>query len=184
VAALTRGEPDAVGLLIGRYQAMVFGLAQRMLGNRHDAEDVVQETFLRAVRSIRGFDGSRSLRPWILGIAANRCRTSLGRRARRPALEESVEQIADRFRPEHEANELAQELARALERLRPEYRLVFVLFHEQGMAYEEIGQSIGRPVGTVKTWIHRARLELAEMLAKRGVVSESTFPRSGDKNST
>ncbi|MEJ7638935.1 MAG: sigma factor-like helix-turn-helix DNA-binding protein [Singulisphaera sp.] len=56
-----------------------------------------------------------------------------------------------------------------LGRLRPEYRTVFVLFHEQNLAYEEIGEAVGRPIGTVKTWLHRARAELADHLTRRGV---------------
>ena len=58
---------------------------------------------------------------------------------------------------------------KAIARLRPEYRLVFLLFHEQNLSYEEIALSAGRPVGTVKTWLHRARAELAEHLIRRGV---------------
>jgi RNA polymerase sigma-70 factor (ECF subfamily) len=68
-----------------------------------------------------------------------------------------------------DADDLASELQRAIGRLRPEYRLVFLLFHEQNLSYEEIALSAGRPVGTVKTWLHRARAELAEHLIRRGV---------------
>jgi RNA polymerase sigma-70 factor (ECF subfamily) len=140
-----------------------------MMGHRHDAEDVMQETFLRALRGIAGFDGHRPLRPWLLGIAANRCRTALGRRARRPGLSESVEEPIDHRPGQADSDDLAGELARALDRLRPEYRMVFALFHEQNLAYEEIGEALGRPVGTIKTWLHRARAELAEYLSRRGV---------------
>ena len=64
---------------------------------------------------------------------------------------------------------MAGEIERALEELRPDYRLVFVLFHEQNLSYEEIARAVTRPVGTVKTWLHRARAELAESLSRRGV---------------
>lgn len=64
---------------------------------------------------------------------------------------------------------MAGELERALIGLRPDYRLVFVLFHEQNLSYDEIAQAVARPVGTVKTWLHRARAELAEHLSRRGV---------------
>ena len=66
-------------------------------------------------------------------------------------------------------DDLAGELQRAIEKLRPEYREVFLLFHEHNLPYEEIAQGIDRPVGTVKTWLHRARAELAEHLTRRGV---------------
>jgi RNA polymerase sigma-70 factor (ECF subfamily) len=168
VRALRRGEADAVRELVERFQGVILALGIRMLGHRHDAEDVAQETIVRALRAIHGFDQERPLRPWLLGIAANRCRTALSRRARRPIPVESVgDQVDTRERP-GDPNDLAAELERALERLRPGYRAVFVLFHEQGLPYEEISAAIGRPLGTVKTWLHRARTEIAEDLARRG----------------
>jgi RNA polymerase sigma-70 factor (ECF subfamily) len=66
-------------------------------------------------------------------------------------------------------DDLATELGHALDRLRPDYRLVFALYHEQGLPYEEISAAIGRPVGTVKTWLHRARSEMAEYLSRKGL---------------
>jgi RNA polymerase sigma-70 factor (ECF subfamily) len=169
VEALLSRDPYAPRLLIERYQAVVFALCFRMMGHRQDAEDVAQETFLRALRGINGFDPDRPVRPWLLGIAANRCRTALVRRGRRPALTESVAEFVDHRPGLSDPDDLAGELARALERLRPEYRMVFSLYHEQSLAYEEIAGALGRPVGTVKTWLHRARAELAEHLSRRGV---------------
>jgi RNA polymerase sigma factor (sigma-70 family) len=111
------------------------------------------------------------LRPWLLEIAANRCRTALARRARRPPIAppESIEDRADPRPALNDPDDLAGELERGLRELRPEYRLVFVLFHEQNLSYEEIAEAISRPVGTVKTWLHRARAQLAEGLSRRGV---------------
>ncbi len=171
VDALRIGDPLAPRELIDRFHGVVFGLCFRMMRHRQDAEDVAQETFLRALRAIDGFDGSRPLRPWLLGIAANRCRTALGRKVRRPL---TVERTVADDPVDHRAgvsdpNDLATELERALDRLRPEYRVVFTLFHEQGLPYEEIGVALDRPVGTVKTWLHRARSELAACLARRGL---------------
>jgi RNA polymerase sigma factor (sigma-70 family) len=170
VEALRAGDPLAPAELVERFHGIVFGLCFRMMGHRHDAEDVAQETLLRALRGIAGFDGSRPLRPWLLGIAANRCRTALGRRSRRPTTVEAAPEPVDHRPGLADPDDLASELERALERLRPDYRLVFALFHEQGLPYEEISQTIGRPVGTVKTWLHRARGELAEYLVRRGLV--------------
>lgn len=169
VEALRAGDPEAPRQLVERFQVVVFGLCLRMLGHRHDAEDVVQETFLRALRGIHGFDGSRSLRPWLLGIAANRCRTALARRTRRPLPVDTTDEQVDPRPGLDDPDDLAGELERALDRLRPEYRLVFTLFHEQGLPYEEISQATGRPIGTVKTWLHRARAEMATYLDRRGV---------------
>jgi RNA polymerase sigma factor (sigma-70 family) len=168
VEALRAGDPLAPGELVERFHGAVFGLCLRMMGHRHDAEDVAQESLVRALRGIAGFDGSRPLRPWLLGIAANRCRTALGRRSRRPAASEAVGDPVDHRPGRDDPDDLAGELERALARLRPEYRLVFLLYHEQTLSYDEIAQAIGRPVGTVKTWLHRARAELAEELSRRG----------------
>jgi RNA polymerase sigma factor (sigma-70 family) len=169
VEALLSGDPCAPRLLIERYQNVVFALCFRMMGHRQDAEDVAQETFLRALRAIAGFEAGRPVRPWLLGIAANRCRTALGKRSRRPGLTDSAEECVDLRPGLADPDDLAGELGRALDRLRPEYRIVFTLFHEQNLAYEEIAQALERPVGTVKTWLHRARGELAEHLSRRGV---------------
>jgi RNA polymerase sigma factor (sigma-70 family) len=169
VLALRAGDPRAPRWLIEQFQGVVFGLCLRMMGHRHDAEDVVQETFLRALRAVSGFEEDRALRPWLLGIAANRCRTALSRRSRRPAPAESAIETVDPRSGLSDPDDLAGELGRALERLRPDYRTVFTLYHEQGLPYEEIGVVLGRPIGTIKTWLHRARAEMAVYLSRRGV---------------
>ncbi len=169
IDALRAGDPSAPRLLIERFQGVVFGLCFRMMGHRQDAEDVAQETFVRALRGLAGFDIDRPVRPWLLGIAANRCRTALVNRKRRPGLTETPEDRVDERAGLMDPEDLAGELERALEKIRPEYRVVFSLFHEQHLAYEEIAASVGRPIGTVKTWLHRARAELADHLSRRGV---------------
>lgn len=178
VDALRAGDPDAPRILVERFQAEVLGLCARMLGNRHDAEDAAQESLVRAIRGCHGFDRARPLRPWILGIAANRCRTELARRSRRPRVSEEVDERVESKSAAVEHDDLAAELELALDRLRPEYRLVFILYHEQELTYEAIGEAIDRPVGTVKTWLHRARGELASRLSRRGFSVEVESKRS------
>jgi RNA polymerase sigma-70 factor (ECF subfamily) len=164
-----RNEPAAVRALGERFQGIVFGLCLRLLTHRHDAEDVTQEVFLRVFRSLRRWDRARPLQPWVLGIAANRCRTWLARRARRPEPVDYLEDTAAAD-PADDAGELARELTRALADLRPDYRTAFVLFHERNQSYEAIAEALERPVGTVKTWLHRARLELLDALRRRGML--------------
>jgi len=173
VEALRSGDPQAPRLLVERYQGVVFGLCYRMMNHQQDAEDVAQEAFVRALRSIAGFDPARPIRPWLLEIAANRCRTALARRARgrMQALNESFDNVSDPRAGPVDPDDLADELERAVSGLRPDYRLVFVLFHEQNLSYDEIARVMTRPVGTVKTWLHRARSHLADELERRGVSS-------------
>ena len=172
-AALVRrcltGQTDAMRELIERFQAEVFGLCVRLLTHRQDAEDVTQETFLRVFRSLRRWDASRPLRPWVLGIAVNRCRTWMGRRAKRAELADYLHETAARDDAD-DSVEMVAEIRRALAGMRPEYQSVFVLFHEQGRSYEEIAAVHGRPVGTIKTWLHRTRLEVLTHLRRRGMV--------------
>jgi RNA polymerase sigma factor (sigma-70 family) len=171
VEALRSGDQQAPRLLIERYQGVVYGLCYRMLNHQQDAEDVVQETFIRALRAMAGFDSTRPIVPWLLEIAANRCRSALSRRARRPilALADPAYDVADPRSGVADPDDLAGELERALDGLRPEYRLVFVLFHSQHLSYDDIALVVTRPIGTVKTWLHRARAQLAEELSKRGI---------------
>ncbi len=84
-------------------------------------------------------------------------------------LPEHAQELQDRRAGPADPDDLAGEIERALSGLRPDYRLVFTLFHEQNLSYEEIARVVNRPVGTVKTWLHRARAELAEYLSRRGV---------------
>ena len=166
-----RGDAEAVRTLVERFQTEVFSLCFRLLGHRHDAEDVTQEVFLRIFRSLWRWDSSRPLKPWIIGITVNRCRTWLAQRRRHP---EAVDYLQDTAAsaPADDTAELRREIQTAVEQLREDYRAVFVLFHQQGQPYEEIAEALQRPVGTIKTWLHRARLEVLERLRRRGMVSE------------
>ncbi len=154
--------------LVEQFQGMVFGLCLRMLGHRQDAEDITQEVFLRTFRHLRHWDQARPLRPWLLTIAANRCRTFLENRGRRPtSVDFSAEVPADRSPPARSDD--AEEIQMALLRLRPEYRECFVLFYQNELSIEEVADVLGCPEGTVKTWLHRARKEIAEHLQRRGI---------------
>lgn len=163
------GDQLAMSRLVDRFKGQVFGLCYRMLGQRQDAEEAAQETFLRVLRSLHRWDPTREFEPWLLTIAGNRCRTALAARMRRPAVHPlPVDQL-----PEQRAdgqNQMAEEVELALQTVRPEYRQAFLLFHQHECSYAEIAEVLERPIGTVKTWIHRARRELIAALQQREVV--------------
>jgi RNA polymerase sigma-70 factor (ECF subfamily) len=161
--------------LVECYQSQVFGLCYRMLANREDAEDATQETFVRVFKSLQHWDAAREFDPWLFAIAGNRCRTMLVRRGRRPASTPLIENLPDTSPDLQAAQNLAEEVALALEDIREEYRQAFLLFHQQELSYSEIAAALDCPVGTVKTWVHRARRELIERLRHREVVSEVRY---------
>lgn len=169
------GDPIAARELVERFQGDVLAVCRRLLVHLHDSEDVAQEVFLRVFRSLGRWDNDRPLRPWVLGIAVNRCRTWIGKRAKAPVLAEFLDEAPDR-KPADDSAEMAREIRGAVDALREGYREVFVLFHEQGRPYEEIAAAVGRPVGTVKTWLHRARLEVLDRLRSRGLVPDEHQP--------
>ncbi len=160
------GADWAMRQLIERFQRPVFVLCLRMLRQRQDAEDVAQESLARMCRHLAKWDRSRELMPWVLAIAANRCRTALEKRLRRAIpVDGRPESLADGRR---ETPEIGEELERALGELREEYRICFTLFYEQQCSLAEISEVLEVPTGTIKTWLHRARKELAEILRARG----------------
>jgi len=173
------GDQAAMMALVEHFRGQVFGLCFRMLGQRQDAEDVAQETFVRVLKNLHRWDPARDFEPWLLAIAGNRCRTALSSRKRRPAGGDALlDQIADDAPDRTAAQHLAEEVHLALAGVRQEYRQAFVLFHEHELSYAEIAAAMESPLGTIKTWVHRARRDLIEELRRRGVVPESARPKS------
>jgi RNA polymerase sigma-70 factor (ECF subfamily) len=164
------GEQEAMTALVEQFRGRVFALCYRMLGHRQDAEDMVQESFSRALRSLGRWDERRPFIPWLLAIAGNRCRTLLVRRKRCPQAA-SPETLNCAVSPSL-GSELEEEVALALAALRPEHRRAFLLFHSEELSYQEIARRMNCPLGTVKTWVHRARRAIVERLRERGVVEE------------
>lgn len=130
---------------------------------------------MRALGSLKRWDPSREFRPWLLAIAGNRCRTLLAKRQRRPPLRHLPDAIPDRSPDLLAAHHLAEEVERALQRLRAEHREAFRLFHEQQLSYEQISRALDCPLGTVKTWVRRARSGIVDELLRRGVIEEARY---------
>ena len=170
-----KGNRLAVRQLVELIQGRVFGLCCRMLRQHQDAEDVMQEALVRIVRNLHQWDSNRPFVPWMLAIAANRCRTLLAKKAKQiipTSLLEEPQCKSDDFQA---ARHLAEELDLAISHIRLEYRQAFHLFHEQQLSYIEISEALDRPLGTIKTWVHRARREIIEQLQKRDVFKETGY---------
>ena len=168
------GQAAAMRAMVERFQGEVFGLCVRMLTDRHDAEDATQEIFLRVFRSLRKWDRARPLKPWITAITVNRCRTWIARRGAKPRPAALPDEVAERRTDADDGRELAEAVRVAVDTMRDDHKAVFVLFHERGQNYEEIAEAVGRPVGTIKTWLHRARATVLEHLKRVGLVTDST----------
>ncbi|MGB7345573.1 MAG: RNA polymerase sigma factor [Pirellulaceae bacterium] len=174
-----QNDPVAFAKLVGQHYSLVFNRCLRMLGHRQDAEDVTQETFSRALRYLHRWDSKRPLEPWLITIAGNRCRTHLSRQSNLVSLsadpaqseELAATKIAVRRANQLQAAEtLREEVALAIEQLPRNHRLAFEMFHQQGLSYEQISQRLGCPIGTAKTWVHRARGNLMSWLSQRDVM--------------
>ncbi|MFN2432670.1 MAG: RNA polymerase sigma factor [Gemmatimonadota bacterium] len=175
VRAALAGSERAFRTLVERYQRGVLSLVARIVGNREDAEDVAQEAFVKAFTKLDTFDPAYKFSNWLFKIAHNTALDALRKRGSEPAPAPSddaeadpLERIADPRAPApDESAELAEfrtDVEAALGRLRPEYRAVVVLRHLEGRAYEDIADILELPLGTVKTFLFRARRELALLL--------------------
>ena len=175
------GREAAYRELIRRYERPIFALLFRMVRDRELAEDLSQETFIKALNAIESYRPEFKFSSWIFKIANNAAIDHLRRReldtlsldgsphAETPeAMQATALQIGARQESPLDAVE-ARELGGAIElaigRLRPEYRSCILLRHVEGRAYEEIAEILDLPLGTVKTYIHRARNELRQALA-------------------
>ena len=174
-----QGDLDAFNRLILAYQDMAFNLAARMLSDDDAAEDVTQMAFLSAYRNLDTFRGG-SFRSWVMRMVTNACYDELRRRKRRPTIslepinedDEEIESPGwladDAPSPEDEAEraELDRAIQRCLEGLPEEFRAVVVMIDVEGMDYQEVSLAAGKPLGTIKSRLARARLKMRDCLRR------------------
>lgn len=179
------GDESAFEALVLKYQDQVFGVVYRMVGDREEARDLAQETFVKAFQGLGSFDARLPFRAWLLRIGTNSSIDHLRRRNRSrevsvgppPASGEWTAGPAnaglpfdppgpDSDIPENVSmsKETADAVRGALDRLPEKYKAVMVLHHMEGMSYSQIGKVLGVPRNTAKTWGHRARGLLCEAL--------------------
>jgi len=166
---------------VRRYQRPVISLISRVLGARGDralAEDLAQETFVKAYLKLSGFDSSRRLSSWLFRIAHNTAVDALRRRSRVPTApagegldpsEPDADHLAAPALPDPvETEALGHALEEAMAQLRPEYRAAVMLRYEEGLPFEDVAHVLGVPDATARSYVHRARKQLAARLAEGG----------------
>jgi RNA polymerase sigma-70 factor, ECF subfamily len=167
------GRQDAFGELVYRYQARLYNAAIRLVDNPEDAADVVQEAFLNAYQSLRTFKGDAEFFTWLYRIAFNTAISQ--KRKKRATISLDIGGPEGGIDPDDpseyikpgaalERNEEEVRLQDAIIRLSHEHREVLILKDINGMKYEEIADILGVPIGTIRSRLHRARLELRELL--------------------
>jgi RNA polymerase sigma-70 factor (ECF subfamily) len=176
IAECLRGDTAAFGALVRRYQDRLYNTAYRLVDNAEDAHDVVQEAFLSAYQSLENFKGDAQFFTWLYRIAVNTA-ISLKRKQRAVVSidagrngESAIEppDPSELSRPGHALEQAEQErrVRHVLSRLSPEHRAVLIMKDMEGQKYETMAEVLDVPIGTIRSRLHRARLELRELLEK------------------
>lgn len=178
IDCIVSGQSSKFEVLVGNYQQRIYATVFGMLGNRHDAEDVTQETFLTAFRKLDQFERRSSFYTWLHRIAFNAA-IDLQRRKKRTTRHvggaemidssESTDQRIESPASIAMAKETVSQVQMALARLDAERRNIIVLRDLQGIDYAEIASILDIPVGTVRSRLHRARIELREIMNAMGI---------------
>lgn len=178
------GELDAFEELVRAHEKTVYNLALRMTGNPQDAEDMAQEAFLKAYRSLPEFRGESKFSVWLYRIVSNVCLDHLRKQSRRPSSSLTMEDDDGEEQqfdvPDESASPeklLEQKLTReavqrGLNQLPDEQRQILLLRELRGLSYEEIGEALGLEAGTVKSRIFRARKRLCAFLLADGNIPD------------
>jgi RNA polymerase sigma-70 factor (ECF subfamily) len=165
-----QADHQAFGELVRRYQTSVFNVCYRIMGERQEAEDMTQETFLRAHDRLGTYDPDRPFGPWIRRVGANLCLNTIKRRQLTmlpldEELEGSTTRVEERPEVARVYAERSEAIRDAILELPVQYRIVIELRHFFDMSYKEIAEAVGLPLSDVKSHLFRARNLLAERLS-------------------
>ena len=178
LADVATGNIDAYGKIVGRYRGRLFNFVLRFVGDRETAEDIVQETFLRAFRKRKEYRAIANFSTWLFTIAGNLAKSELRRRKRWRLFslhrdddsETGIELPDESMRPDKvaESSLADMQIQEAIRALPDNYRQVILLRDVEGLSYQEIADIVDCPVGTVKSRVNRARLKLQQKLKNEG----------------
>ena len=189
IQACLDGNTQAFGELVRRYQDRLYPMLLRLTGSAEDAQDLLQESFLRAYQKLRRFEGGSSFYTWLYRLSVNLAlsdkRRMKGKRGPRlselgPGQEVDPADPSSLAGPSSHLEEAERDaqIQDALDRLAPDHRAVVVLKEFEGMPYEEIAETLGIPIGTVRSRLHRARGELKHLLRDLIDADERAFPET------
>ncbi len=169
VELFRQGDANAFAALIKRHKRGVFAVAYKLCGNRDDADEIAQETFLRFHRYGHTFKGDASLRTWLTRISVNVARTHLSKSVKnkhiQPTADEHIEYLANKSYKKS----LPTAIGELLDELSPDHREVLVLFSSGGYSLKDIASIVDAPIGTVKSRICYAKRHVARLCQERGV---------------
>ncbi|TMI94024.1 MAG: RNA polymerase sigma factor [Bacteroidetes bacterium] len=173
ISLVLKGDHNAYALLVERYKSYVFTLTLRFTKNREDAEEVAQDIFVKAYRSLADFKGTAKFSTWLYTIVNTTCITFLRKKRLQVSSldDERTFEVADSQDSGFRANQVEQKsrltmVNRAIAMLNPDDAEIITLFYKNEQSLEEIGQILGLEVNTAKVRLHRARARLKEKMEK------------------
>ena len=160
------GDPEAFSELVRRHQHIVYNVAYRFMRDVALAEDMAQEAFLKAYRLLKGFRGDCSFSTWMYRVTCSVCLTELSRRKRRGEVELLPKHAGASAVYPSDAIDMPDHIRRCVAKLSDRYATIITLYYLKGVSYEEIAQVMEIPMGTLKTWMFRARKQLRKIVEK------------------
>lgn len=157
---------EAFEMLVDRYQHKAFRLSYSYMKNETQAEDMAQEAFMKVWNALPRYTGEASLSTWIYTITRNTCLDALRKKKRQNSLsydDPDVAAVAERSHATHTHPTIGLDIETMLSRLDEKYRQVILMYYLEEKSYEDTAEALGLPLGTVKTYLHRAKKELAQM---------------------
>lgn len=166
VVRTKEGDPEAFSELVLRHQQMIYNVAYRYMRDPVLAEDMAQEAFLKGYRLLHGFRGDCSFSTWMYRVTCSVCLTELNRRKRRGEVELQPSHTSESAVHPAEDFDIPEHLRRCVSKLSDRYATIVTMYYLKDISYEEITRALNIPMGTLKTWMFRARKQLRKIVEK------------------
>jgi RNA polymerase sigma-70 factor (ECF subfamily) len=164
------GDREAFAGILTRYQKLIYNVIYNLMGNTPEAGDLFQEVFIRIYKSLGSYNPEFKFATWSAKIATNLCLDRIRTKRPAPIPVEEIEISDTGANPEEQflAKERTRQIRTAVNQLPEKYRIPVILFHQQGLSYEEMALILNQPITIIKNRLYRARLMLREMLSSNG----------------